>query len=973
MSSQAGIDVQHHIESLVHGFRTREPLMPVLVLHVGARTTDSPGGETTAALDQRVASLVAEVREGQKAHGSRCASPTPATEGPTEAQRAAHLVRGLGDPRRWGGPGRRSGRDGRSAPRYRRYAFPRLRLVRAIHDAVKELDGDTPAPAPTTPDAERAQARALLDQLARQRWRPAGGSRWRPGPILFDTARVLPASVVAGIAAFLAGVDQWVALAVVVGLLVFLAVLNYWPTGRAPIFLWLRRESRWFMTTTFLLPVSGQQPSEVRLLHPVHSWRAIAARADDVAKTLREGGQAQLQLHVLALLEDLRDNHRRWSWDLRGLKRTRPPMLFLPGADVDSGSIALIKAVSDVRSGRSELDPLLIVASVAAADVARLDQRPSGIPLPPAVAPATLRDTIRRAHQEWERNLRVRQAPSRSGAVPWELRLPLPPDTLAQLEEQRRWCVRSQSRPGPVRLVWSLPVLSLAVLLLVASLGYRALQWHDDFCDAGILTVNRDSRLMRGAHGGASTDECVGTATGDVRFADRAAAPPGVPDPGAQYDIPWTLGGMEDRIHRQNQEVTRDHAGDYVTVVYAGPLSSGPQGESSPVKGVAELGGVYLAQAVINKAYDVKLRVLVANGGLDMDHQSAMADTITAYAAHDPTVVGVVGLGRDLESSSRTTRKLRDAGLAVVSGTNSAEYLPRTFPNWFSLAAPDDWQADQLGLVVRQLRTPGTTRRAMVLAQATEDSGDRYTKEQAKYGGRMLRREKFAVLPRRTYALDDGKPEMRGPVQRICGSGSAKVPSVIYFAGRVEDLDPLMKRLSTEPGCRDRQISVLTGDDLSKAVFRRGGDGVADNVTLYHAALADLGAAEARTQFYEDAESFLPGISEPAGAESPFLASGQTALSHDATRALYEAASEGDGPQNRVTTWVNLRSVNMSGMATGTIDFTRAPLYRARRGHGIELVRVRRDGRGGIESTKLCGRTAGNTEPLTVKECSIEK
>ncbi|MFF3754633.1 ABC transporter substrate-binding protein [Streptomyces sp. NPDC002018] len=959
MSSQAGIDVQAHIETLIHDFRTSDPLMPVIVLHA-----------EESSQDERVGRLVEELRAGQEAHGTRFAVPPRASEEAAEPVRAAHLVQKLGEPRRWDSPG----------ALYRRYAFPRLRLVRAIEEAVRELDRDGPPPSPTTPDAEREQEQRLLDQLAKQRWRPRTGSRWRAGPSLFDTAHVLPASVVAGLAVLLASVDLWVALAAVLGILALLTALNYWLPGRAPIFLWLRRESRWFLTTTFLLPVSGQQPSEVRLLHPLRSWRAIAARANDVADSLREGGQAQLQLHVLALLEDLRDNHRRRSWDLRGLKRIRPPMLFLPGADEQGGGFALIKAVSDVRSVRSELDPLLLVASVAKDEVRLLDQSHSAHPAHPAAQVSDgLRDSIRRAHQEWEHGLRAGQSPSRSGAVPWELRIALPTEELRRLEEQRRWCTRAPSRPALARLVWSLPVVSLAGLLIVGSLGYSWWNLQDRYCSAGVLTANHDTELVKGVGG---TDECIGIATGGVRFAHEGEAG----DTGTADDaVPWTLGQMEDRIHAENARIEKEHKGSYVTVVYAGPLSTSPEAGRPPVKGTEELAGVYLAQAAINRKNSVKLRVLPANGGLDMSRQRTMADRIAAYAEKDPTVVGVVGLGRDLKTSLATVERLVEAGLPVVSGTNSAAYLPRQMPNWFSLAAPDNWQADQLGILVRQLRTEGRPQSAAVLARDTRGSDDLYTDEQAYYGRRMLTREGFTTRELR-YQVSVETASLENQVEKLCEQGDP--PSVIYFAGRTEDVGPLMTELSSR--CGDREIAVITGDDLSKANFERG-EPMAQKVTLYHASLADLETPAGGTLFYTDAEEYLPGLDgEDVSYTSPFLRNGQTALSHDATRALYEAASrsrsqkpqrpltEGASrgpsrePQNRATTWVNLRTVSLKNMATGTIDFTRAPVYGDREGHGIALVRVRKGDDGAVVSTKLCARPAGNLAALTEEGCAID-
>jgi hypothetical protein len=70
---------------------------------------------------------------------------------------------------------------------------------------------------------------------------------------------------------------------------------------------------------------------------------------------------------------------------------------------------------------------------------------------------------------------------------------------------------------------------------------------------------------------------------------------------------------------------------------------------------------------------------------------------------------------------------------------------------------------------------------------------------------------------------------------------------------------------------------------------------------------------------------------------------------------------------------VNLRSVKIEGMATGTIDFTGAPLYGDRTGHSIVLKEVRRSSDGTSDTHELCRRTAGDTKRLTQKECRIRR
>lgn len=936
MSTGAGVEVQKRLEVLIRDFRTSDPPMPVAVLHA-----------EDSADDDRIVDLVEELHRGQSAHGTRCAVAPAEQEGTTEVRRAAALVRDLADPKRW---------DGHRSV-YRRYAFPRLRLVRAIEDAVGELEATWPQPSATAASGSGPDpAQRLLDQLAKQRWRPKATRRWNPGPAQLDMAHILPASLVAGLAALLARSHWSVALASGVGFLLFLVVLDNVLPGRAPIFLWLRRESRWFMTTTFLRAASRGRPTDVSLLRPVRSWKAIAARAYDVAEALQEGDDFQLQLYVLALFEDLRDNHRRWSWDLRGLKRHRPPMLFLPRAGAENGGVELIKAVSDVRSRRSELDPLLIVAAVPGSELHRLQrtviQQPGG--------------TLWIWYQEWARNLRAGQSPSRELAeLPWVLKVPLPSARLGPLADGQMPCVRANTRPTTARVVWSLHSLVLVLLLIGAGIWARADDLHDQYCSASVLTANENTVRKPVAD---ERTECIGVATGSVRFAKW------LPNDGkavAKDGAPWSVSWLEDRIADQNRKILDKHRGKYVTVIYAGPLSYDPDRGSSPVKGIEELAGVYLAQAVINETHVTKLRVLVANGGVDLRHQREMADAIADYVDDDPTVVGVVGTGRDLKTSQETNQKLLDAGLPVVSGTNSATYLPRKFANWFSLAAPDEWQVRQLGLLAAQLRKPGVTQHALVLARNTSKSDDLYTDEQAKYGQEMLTQRGFTMLPQRRYLVVDSKPELRVHTEKICQG--ANVPSVIYFAGRVEDIGPLMALLGTEPECAQRSISILTGDDLSKAKFTKGKDGVAPKVTLYHAALAELEKAASLTNFYKDAGEYLQeeGEQQPTHDTGVF-SSGQTALNHDATRALYWAATHNGATQSRAATWVNLRTVRLSGMATGTIDFTGAPLYGDRSGHSVALKQVRSSADGTPQLRVLCSRVAGDATPLTQAECPID-
>jgi hypothetical protein len=86
-----------------------------------------------------------------------------------------------------------------------------------------------------------------------------------------------------------------------------------------------------------------------------------------------ETAEFRLQMKPLAFLEDLRAAHRKLSPTLRGLKRPVPPVVFLKGVTASNGGVELLSAMSDIRSRRSELHPLLVVASAAYEHRAALD------------------------------------------------------------------------------------------------------------------------------------------------------------------------------------------------------------------------------------------------------------------------------------------------------------------------------------------------------------------------------------------------------------------------------------------------------------------------------------------------------------------------------------------------------------------------------------------------------------------------
>lgn len=935
------------LDALFQGFRRRSPMaLPEFVLHAESGTDSA---------DDHVEGILSELGEELEARGVPVAlvKPSPQDSGLGPRVRALRIVQELGGKV----PGSGQGSCLEDEPwkggsrQYGSYPFPRSKLLSTIEDVVKEQDG-------------RADAAALLKELNSRGWRPSG-THWaeRLAEAAKDASKTLPALLIAVVAVLIANRPWYITLAFAAALLAAVGTLSALP-GKAPVFLGLRREIRWFLGTTYLNQGPRAERSEGRTWRVLHLWPpgSVRQRLGAVVRDIRDGGlmdnaeptglnedaqRRHLQLRVHALREDLRDAHSAWAPDLRGRKRPTPPVLILPQADMDNGRIELIKAISDIRSIRSELDPMLVIAAVRQPDIENLQRsvtarRSAGGSLPRSAA--ELPDW----YAAWNRARRVSQSPSLEGStLPWVLRMPLPDRLLHQPDLG----VGSLRRPGLSAgrprwtWLWSLPALTL--LLGAAGVGVvlRDAELGKEYCVGGLSGINRDSERV--PFGGGENAECVGVATGTVTF-------PVAPK-------------VQALIKKANEEIGDS---DYVTIVYAGPLS-GTTGEL--VKGAEELRGAYLAQVTRNEQSPVKLRILVANGGKDMYSQQIMAKHIVDLARRDKSIVGVVGMGRDMTDSDKVQDMFREAELPVVSGTNSGTYLAQ-YPNFFGLAATDKWQSEQLALIAQQLTTTPEKERAVVLARDPGESHDRYTVEQKEYGTRMLTAAGYRVEVLPDYSLENGKPVLDSQIADIC---RGDVPLALYFAGRSEDVTPLMNGIISTPACNREQIAVLAGDDLSRAGFATKRSLVAANVTLYHLTLTALEKSADRSVFY-DRLANLPkkasedlGLSPRATYKSEELADGQTALTHDATEVLYRAATRDGKPRGRAEAWANLRMMDVTSLATGRINFT-VPFSDERpKGYAVSLVRVANPGSGDYKRTVLCARAAGDTEPLTKELCSI--
>lgn len=879
---------------------------------------------------------------------------------------AIAMVRGLSVSAAW---------DNAWRSQYKPYAFPRSRMLRAIEDAVSiedllagkihtglgqpESGGGTSRPNPDS----------VLRSLGRVRWRPAKDADSDGRPVLealyalINPANLLGGVLAAAISAKLIGpVTTPLVLGVLAGAVLVLFLAQTIQQNLAPLS-WLGSAIRWFTSSTFIGPVDGYEPQRLNW-RPRRSWQVRKERARFVVEQLiiaqygvpaREAAESgipgqdealrfYLQLRVLALLEDLRASHRRWALDLRRLKRTVPPMLFLPEVDKTSGGIELLQAISDVRSRRSEQDPLLILAhSQELYQYAR-------------TAPRTIAQRKKR-YDAWLTTMRIDQSPSLNSQWPWVMDYPCTGDDLAR-------STAPANQPMARRqfwLLWSRVTLAVLVAILVGAGLLRSHQLGNMYCGGGLFGSDTDLVWAPG-----SLRQCVGIDTtgaqefvppdGGVSLANtipgRGAASGSGQDGTTLSEV--TLGLLESDIAAQNQKA--EQSGDYVTIVYAGAFAPDDNDSTQGLNAVKELAGVYAWQYDVDSSNNsLKLRIEIANGGLDFDSQQRMADEIVAAAQQDPTIVGVIGLGRDTSSSPAVIRELAEADLVTADTTNSDDYLPEDW-SYFGMAATNSEEANAL-----RPDLSGAANATAIIFERSTAPVDLYSLQQGSAAEKMLGSAHFNLAgggPLLFQVSDDNGSNIAQSAPAAAACHASPHPSVVYLAGRSDDLPGLMEFIQSHADCFAGHVIVLSGDDLTKNEYNdSAGSFFPQNATLYYAALTDTAQTGPESGLAQSLQNAL-GLSSLPGYADPVYTDGTLALAYDAADALYSAAADSPGHRRSGIAWALRCQVAITNGATGSIGFADAH-------HGIEITRVtaNQDGTPDLKPWTYSGPSSGSCTP----------
>ncbi|MCO5997389.1 type 1 periplasmic-binding domain-containing protein [Actinoallomurus rhizosphaericola] len=878
------------------------------------------------------------------------------------------LLDSLSKPGAWPGNGPAAGR----------YRFPRSDLVRSCEEAVRSAaEKNRARPTSTTPAEEWYDAAVLLPWTRRP----------LTAPVWWSTVIVLVAAIFGGIAQGVADKTRIGTLLTICGILLAAVALAAGLSNRR---IWLPVLSRvgfgtryrWLAASSFFAG-QGSRGFDGRLnsqLKQINDALGTGSTGPADPKRAEEAAKSWLQTKTLAFLEDLRARHRKLSFTLRGFKRPVPSVVFLRDITRRNGGVELLVAMSDVRSRRSELHPLLVVASVDHAHQADIGDRLGAAPAAGVLPSGERPETLKKRYEDWIKSLGGAQGPSAQVTSPWLLRLPIPVHTPADATPRP---LKPRTRP---RWTWLWSSRSLLVLLAALAVGgsYLHAQLTSTHCSVhALFFANTDTQLRRDAAG---SRECVGIATGGVRFERTPLSTTlggGSARPGPAHTADQiTLADLEDRIAAENAWVLAGHR-PYVTILYVGMLTAAEGQESSAVSETRQLAGAYLAQRGNNRAQagggdnPLKIRLLAVNAGQDMAFSKITADRILAMVRRDRTVVGVVGISRNTAESQKAIRRLNAAGLAVLDPVNSSDTL-RALPQFYGLAATDNDEAT----VARKVLGGKRAGRTLIVYRSPGAEGSDYGAELAEDAQRAL-----AAAPSSTMLRYDGTDDIGAKVRAACRGSAGDPYALVYFAGRTEDLGGLINALR-DGGCADRELTVLGGDEVSRSRFGTGRTDVLlpRSMTVYYTTftylpnlLADGGDTD--NPFFVLARNEL-GIGPEE--RSALLADGQMVMAYDSASALAQAAERAFGtldlgahgaaraPGSASVTsgsvLLTLPNLSYQG-ATGLIDFTHDQHVSGGSGRrALTLVKV--TGRDlGAAPTAVCGQLAGGRPAPGLPPC----
>ena len=195
--------------------------------------------------------------------------------------------------------------------------------------------------------------------------------------------------------------------------------------------------------------------------------------------------------------------------------------------------------------------------------------------------------------------------------------------------------------------------------------------------------------------------ECVGYSDSGLAFTNHA---PGedpqqtLQDERLQFDQQQVF-----QLNQRADQAFKDGETEFSLVYFAGLTAGAVENYGSGQ--AEELEGLMVAQEYALQGPGPVFKVIIANGGSKMQDAVAVARMIVTLAAHDSSLLGVVGLDRSIQQVKEAIGLFNASGIPVVATTLTADGIggtyPRNDPFYFQLAPTNSTEA---GLILRYIQ-----------------------------------------------------------------------------------------------------------------------------------------------------------------------------------------------------------------------------------------------------------------------------
>ncbi|WP_327290534.1 ABC transporter substrate-binding protein [Streptomyces sp. NBC_01198] len=339
-------------------------------------------------------------------------------------------------------------------------------------------------------------------------------------------------------------------------------------------------------------------------------------------------------------------------------------------------------------------------------------------------------------------------------------------------------------------------LLAAVCVLALAAVAYAVYVPVDHLLNKPCMRKGATNVTHHGSNG-----ECVGITDGSYVFHS-------------------SLRDAESAIRKENRDVVKHHATNYVSVVLLLPISADKGSILSMPNAVEQLKGAFTAQYYANRnnveGISPFIQLLIGSDGYQANEWQAAVDTIE----HDNGrhIAAVTGFGLSLAGTESAIRELTAQSIPTFGATLTSDNYDNI--KGFVRASPSN--VDNMAAALSYVQSD--YKRAVLVEDG--NAGDSYDvtlvsgfkKFAAIPGHKIVGVEPYDTTERDKdgQSVDERKrhqTEVATRISQMTTNICAAQPAVVLFAGRGQDLGVLVHAFSNT--CLDKQIRIVSGDDVT--------------------------------------------------------------------------------------------------------------------------------------------------------------